>query len=134
MFRALLADMQVNAQQAPGFHYYLQRHIDLDEGEHGPLSLLMLDEVCAGDPVRIAEAQAAAEQALRAPAALLGRIADSATPTAPPAHRELSWTDSKRLITLNCRRLCRLWPGSDGIAQMGRLSGLPACGIVCAQT
>lgn len=66
MFRALLAQMQVDAQQAPGFHYYLQRHIDLDEGEHGPLALLMLDEVCAGDRQCIAEAEAAAEQALRA--------------------------------------------------------------------
>lgn len=66
MFRELLAQMQVDAQQAPGFHYYLQRHIDLDEGEHGPLALLMLDEVCAGDRHRIAEAEAAAEQALRA--------------------------------------------------------------------
>ncbi|MHB8472426.1 MAG: DUF3050 domain-containing protein [Gammaproteobacteria bacterium] len=66
MFRALLAQMQVDARQAPGFHYYLQRHIDLDEGEHGPLALLMLDEVCAGDRHRIAEAEAAAEQALRA--------------------------------------------------------------------
>lgn len=66
MFRALLAQLRVDAAQAPGFHYYLQRHIDLDEGEHGPLALLMLDEVCGGDRQRIAEAEAAAEQALRA--------------------------------------------------------------------
>lgn len=66
MFRALLARMGVTAEQAPGFHYYLQRHIDLDEGEHGPLALLMLDEVCGRDRQRIAEAEAAAEQALRA--------------------------------------------------------------------
>jgi hypothetical protein len=66
MFRGLLAWMGVSEAQAPAFHYYLKRHIDLDEGEHGPLALLMLDELCAGDPQRIAEALAAAEQALRA--------------------------------------------------------------------
>jgi hypothetical protein len=66
MFRGLLAEMGVPETQAPAFHYYLKRHIDLDEGEHGPLALLMLDELCAGDPQRSAEAVAAGEQALRA--------------------------------------------------------------------
>ncbi len=66
MFRGLLATMGVPETQAPAFHYYLKRHIDLDEGEHGPLALLMLEELCAGDPQRRVEAVAAAEQALRA--------------------------------------------------------------------
>lgn len=66
MFRGLLAAMGVPETQAPAFHYYLKRHIDLDEGEHGPLALLMLEELCAGDPQRGAEAVAAAGQALRA--------------------------------------------------------------------
>ena len=63
MFRGLLATMGVPEMQAPAFHYYLKRHIDLDEGEHGPLALLMLEELCAGDPQRRVEAVAAAEQA-----------------------------------------------------------------------
>lgn len=66
MFRALLAEMGVAEGQAPAFHYYLKRHIDLDGNEHGPLALQMLDELCGGDPQRSAEAVAAAEQALRA--------------------------------------------------------------------
>ncbi len=66
MFRALLARMGVGEQQAPTFHYYLKRHIHLDEDFHAPLSLRLLHGLCAGDPARIAEAHAAAEQAVAA--------------------------------------------------------------------
>jgi hypothetical protein len=66
MFRALLQDMQVRAHQAPAFHYYLERHIHLDEDHHGPLSLRMLDELCAGDPHKVREAEQAARAAIAA--------------------------------------------------------------------
>lgn len=66
MFRAILARTGINEQQAPSFYYYLNRHIHLDEGMHAPLSLRLLNELCAGDPVRIAEATTAAEQAVAA--------------------------------------------------------------------
>ncbi len=66
MFRAFLARMGVSEQQAPVFHYYLHRHIHLDEDFHAPLSLRLLQGLCAGDPVRIDEARAAAEQAVAA--------------------------------------------------------------------
>jgi hypothetical protein len=58
--------MDITEQQAPAFHYYLNRHIHLDEDFHGPLSLKMLDELCAGDPQRIAEAEQAAQGAIKA--------------------------------------------------------------------
>ena len=66
MFRSFLARMDISEQQAPAFHYYLHRHIPLDEDFHGPLSLKMLDELCAGDPQHIAEAEQAAQDALKA--------------------------------------------------------------------
>nr|VFJ89053.1 MAG: Protein of unknown function (DUF3050) [Candidatus Kentron sp. LFY] len=66
MFRALLAKMNIGKEQAPVFHYYLERHIHLDEDHHGPLSMLMLNEVCGGDEARIAEAEEAAKSAIRA--------------------------------------------------------------------
>lgn len=66
MFRALLARMAVSEHEAPTFHYYLKRHIHLDEDFHAPLSLRLLEGLCAGDPVRVAEAEAAARQAIEA--------------------------------------------------------------------
>jgi hypothetical protein len=66
MFRALLKDMQVREHEAPAFHYYLERHIHLDEDHHGPLSLRMLDELCAGDPRKLREAEQAARAAIEA--------------------------------------------------------------------
>ena len=66
MFRAFLGRMGISEQQAPVFHYYLRRHIHLDEDFHAPLSLRLLQGLCAGDPARIDEAQSAAVQAVEA--------------------------------------------------------------------
>lgn len=66
MFRSLLERMGVGEREAPAFHYYLVRHIHLDEGTHAPLALRLLDDLCGGQPERIAEAQAAARTALTA--------------------------------------------------------------------
>jgi len=66
MFRALLERMNITEQQAPAFSYYLQRHIQMDEESHGPLTLLLLNELCGSDPVRQAEAEAAACDAISA--------------------------------------------------------------------
>ncbi|MEW5892752.1 MAG: DUF3050 domain-containing protein [Pseudomonadota bacterium] len=66
MFRAFLARMAVSEQAAPTFHYYLNRHIHLDEDFHAPLSLRLLDALCGGDAGKQAEAQAAAVQAIEA--------------------------------------------------------------------
>jgi hypothetical protein len=66
MFRSLLREMQVSEPGAPAFHYYLERHIQLDGDMHGPLSLLMLEGLCAGDPLKLKEAQHTAFQAIEA--------------------------------------------------------------------
>ncbi len=66
MFRALLARMAVSEEQAPTFHYYLHRHIHLDEDFHAPLSLRLLEGLCGGDAGKIAEARAAALRAVDA--------------------------------------------------------------------
>lgn len=66
MFRALLREMAIDETTAPAFHYYLNRHVVLDEDRHGPMALRLLEMLCEGDATRIAEAQAAAETALAA--------------------------------------------------------------------
>jgi len=48
MFRSLLCDMQISEESAPTFHYYLNRHIELDEKDHWPMSLEMLELLCSG--------------------------------------------------------------------------------------
>lgn len=64
MFRRFLGSMGIGREQAPAFHTYLERHIRLDEGFHGPLSLRLLDHLCGGDPQKIEEAETAAEEAV----------------------------------------------------------------------
>ncbi len=66
MFRTFLRDMGIRAEQAPAFHFYLNRHIHLDEDFHGPLSLRMLNHLCGGRRDLLAEAEAAACTALEA--------------------------------------------------------------------
>lgn len=66
MFRALLREMAIEEASAPAFHYYLNRHVVLDEDRHGPMALRLLEMLCNGDATRIAEAQNAAASAIRA--------------------------------------------------------------------
>lgn len=66
MFREFLKKMHITPQQAPIFHYYLNRHIHLDEDFHAPLSLRLLQALCGQDVEKIAEAEHAAQQALQA--------------------------------------------------------------------
>jgi len=66
MFRSLLARMGITEQDAPMFHIYLKRHIHLDESFHGPMSLRMLDLLCAGDAQKRREAEQAACAAIEA--------------------------------------------------------------------
>ena len=66
MFRSLLKDMAITKAAAPAFHYYLERHIHLDEDFHGPLSLRMLNAFIDGDAQKAREAEDAALLAIDA--------------------------------------------------------------------
>lgn len=66
MFRSFLDKIRLTRDQAPAFHYYLERHIHLDEDFHGPLSLQMVDILIEDDPGKAAEAEKAAIEAIEA--------------------------------------------------------------------
>ena len=70
MFRGLLSKIGVSDKQAPVFHYYLNRHIELDGDSHAPLSLQLLRGLCGDDKDKEEEAVAAAHLAVDARIAL----------------------------------------------------------------
>ena len=65
MFRSILKNIGVSAIQAPIFHYYLNRHIHLDDDFHAPLSLQLLNSLCHNQQ-ETDEAIDAAHQAVNA--------------------------------------------------------------------
>ena len=65
MFTRLIEDLRGRfPDQLAPFHYYLQRHIELDGDDHGPMSLRMMEHVCGDDPRAWAEATEAAMRSL----------------------------------------------------------------------
>jgi hypothetical protein len=66
MFRGILEKIGVSESAAPIFHFYLKRHIHLDEDFHAPLSLRLLDQLCGDDAQRSEQAVTAAGEAVAA--------------------------------------------------------------------
>jgi len=66
MFRSILQRIGVSEQDAPIFHFYLNRHIHLDEDFHAPLSLKLLNSLCGDDETKVEEAIDAAKSAVNA--------------------------------------------------------------------
>jgi hypothetical protein len=70
MFLRVTAECAMHREDYPQFFYYLDRHIEVDSGSHGPLARDLLAELCGGSPARFREAEAAACRALEARLAL----------------------------------------------------------------
>jgi len=64
MFLEIISKAKMQGKEYRKLRYYLERHIALDSDEHGPLSLLMVDELCGEDEVKWADVEEVAKQSL----------------------------------------------------------------------
>ena len=62
MFKRILKLTKVSKEDAPVFHYYLERHAELDGDHHGPMANRILEELCRGRPQKEQEVIAQAKQ------------------------------------------------------------------------
>ena len=66
LFRSVVSGMAGKGAQAGLLHEYLDRHIQVDGADHGPLARRMVESVCGDSRELWSEALTAAEDALRA--------------------------------------------------------------------
>jgi hypothetical protein len=64
MFIGILNEADSDNKLYSKFRYYLERHIEVDGGEHGPIAMLMISELCGQDPVKWEEAISVAKISL----------------------------------------------------------------------
>lgn len=78
MFTSLVKDIQKNHHtNLEDFVYYLERHIELDADEHGPLAMKMMEDLCGGDQQKWNQCYKVAQKALKARIALWDGIASA---------------------------------------------------------
>ena len=91
-FEELLRETGVREADAPAFHSYLRRHVDLDGNDHGPAAQRLMTALCGDDPIKVASARKIARDSVRARQNLLQdiRIGLSSLPSARRAGRKFS--------------------------------------------
>jgi hypothetical protein len=84
MFVKVVESLNASGKGFGELMVYLQRHIDVDGGEHGPIAARMLAELCGSDEKKWSEAAAAAVTALEARKVLWdGALAEIRNRTSP---------------------------------------------------
>jgi hypothetical protein len=66
MFQSILDKIGIKENDAPKFHYYIKRHIEIDGEEHGPMSENLLSTICKDNTTSWTEALETAISALKA--------------------------------------------------------------------
>lgn len=78
MFKGFVRDLNRDLHgNLDRFLWYLERHIEVDGGEHGPMALQMIANLCGDDAARWQQAEQAAVFALESRLRLWDGIADS---------------------------------------------------------
>ena len=81
LFRQIVLQLnRVSDGKLTGFQYYLDRHIELDEGRHAVLAGQLLETLCGDDTALWHQAEEAACDALRSRQALWDAVSESLTP------------------------------------------------------
>merc|ERR1712117_64673 len=66
MFLAIIRNMNVDKVEISKLIYYLERHVEVDGDDHGPLSLQLVAKVCGNDVDKWEDAKVAANEVLKA--------------------------------------------------------------------